>query len=164
MKILFLDVDGVLNSARFFKGRKWDEHVDRFETTLATNIDLWAAMIDPKAAELLEDLAVEAGDFSVVISSSWREVHTIARLKRIFYTAGMSIIEARIIDRTDIGRPRENAIRQWLNRFADEIEQWVVLDDMALNGLGDSLVKTTWADGLQQEHVNQLKRIFKGDS
>lgn len=166
MKILFLDIDGVLNSAAFFGGRKWSDQIDKFQMADVKDISTWEGMLDPKALELLDDFLMGAGETFIVVSSSWREVHPVARLKQIFLGAGAlpgtSKIAERIIDRTDVGRTRPAVIREWINRFAHEIDTWAALDDMPLEGLTKNHVKTTWADGLQSHHIAQLREILGG--
>jgi hypothetical protein len=168
VKILFLDIDGVLNSASFFKRRKeeaeWDAQVERFQTADPKNINFWAhEMIDPEPHDLLSDF-VMSRDVHIVISSSWREVHPLHRIRDIFTQAGdipgLSHVALRIIDRTDIGSPRQDVILSWVSRFSDEIEAWAVLDDMKLAGLEDVHVKTSWADGLQRVHIEKLKELL----
>jgi Swiss Army Knife RNA repair-like protein len=168
MKILFLDVDGVLNSSRFFKGRKWNDHVDQFQIVKTDDVEAWAKMLDEEALGLLEDFLLANGDIYIVISSSWREVHTVERIKRIFEMAGplpgRSKIAERIIDRTDIGHrgmTRPELIVSWADRFSDEIDAWAALDDMPLRGLDAVHVQTTWADGLQKGHIAKLRELLK---
>lgn len=160
MKILFLDVDGVLNSQRYFNGRKFDEHVDQLiKVGEGPNIRFWADMIDPVALALIDDLLLQKSDLFVVISSSWREVHPLGRLLQIFTLAGEPIgcprLADRIIDRIDIGQ-RTIEIPEWVARFQHEITAWAVLDDLKLENLETWHVKTTWADGLKKEHIDAV--------
>jgi hypothetical protein len=169
MKVLFLDIDGVLNSAKFFKARKeeaeWDAQVERFESFAPTDIEKWATvMIDPDAAHLLFRLLAEHQDLRIVISSSWREAHPIGRIREIFEFAGHIVIAERIIDRTDISSgaaSRAELITAWVDRFYAEITEWAALDDITLEGIEERHVKTTWATGLQPAHIAKLRELLK---
>lgn len=67
--ILFLDIDGVLNSEQYYDWRHENhpEYYKQNETKL--DRDKWE--FDPRTIELLNDLVSEC-NFKVVLSSSWR--------------------------------------------------------------------------------------------
>jgi hypothetical protein len=107
--ILFLDFDGVLHP----KGAGGAaEHFSR--------------------RPLLEALLLEAAcaDVRVVITSTWREAYSLAKLRQFFCAE----LQPRIIDRTpvledlDADHLRYREIRAWLNRHP-EVKRWWALDD-----------------------------------
>ena len=61
MKVIFLDIDGVLNSVNTFK-KRYEEH---------QKINKWTLEIDLKMLENLKEI-VEKTDAKIVLSSSWR--------------------------------------------------------------------------------------------
>ena len=70
MKIIFLDIDGVLNHQIWFKN--WHESGKRTDTEEQYN----DSMIDPNSISLLNKIIADTGA-KVVISSSWRKNNTV---------------------------------------------------------------------------------------
>jgi len=137
MKVLFLDVDGVLNS--------------RNTTNFA---ELYP--IDPYMAFLVGRIQLQTG-CEVVLSSSWRHhpegVENVS--KRV----------VRLLDKTpEVGVCRGDEIEAWLEAHL-EVDKYAILDDDAdmLVGQADSFFKTTFEDGLTDEIaeavINHLERI-----
>ena len=75
MKLLFLDMDGVLNSAPF-------EHEHPFLQ--------WDENVDPKNVERLERVLRETGTL-IVISSAWRHEHDAASMQEILRKFGATL-------------------------------------------------------------------------
>lgn len=71
-------------------------------------------------------------DIDIVISSTWREAHTLEQLRALF----SSDIRERIIDVTPVfnmlAHPhiREAEITAWLRETGRECEPWVAIDDV----------------------------------
>jgi hypothetical protein len=143
--IIFLDIDGVLNSQEFVDllGDQWNmEQVDR------------------KAVERLNRI-VEATGAEVVISSTWRCCLPFETIRRIIDLAGGKVL---IIDKTPVlGSPRGGEIQKWLDENPGH-ERFVILDDCEdMVHLWPHLVETTWDLGLLDEHVERaIKVINKG--
>lgn len=70
MKILFLDMDGVMNSHTFLTAQERRREVKKTPLDMA-GIEGWASMVDPKAVERLNRV-IAATNARVVISSSGR--------------------------------------------------------------------------------------------
>ena len=150
MRVIFLDIDGVLNSARYDKNKSdSDGNID------ASRLELLKALIDQTEA-------------NIVLSSSWRshwdplgkETNEIGReLEDIFNQHGI-----KLFDRTPLlGGNRSNEIRAWLSGRKD-IEGFVILDDIKF-GWGDleaHVVKTDYriGNGLEQTHINKAIEIL----
>lgn len=147
MKILFLDLDGVLNSHAFWKRRAKE------------NISL-DNKLDPIAIERLNRLTDETGA-KLVVSSTWRLPYVwnsqLGMLVRLLQGAG---IKGEVIGMTpdhqkQYGRGGE--IQAWMLQARQngiDIESFVILDDDSdMDHLESFLVKTTMADGLQDSHV-----------
>jgi len=148
---LFLDIDGVLNSAEFFYGplakqeRKSDRSLEH--------------MLDPTAVGYLNTI-VDATGAKVVISSSWRQVHRPSVIREALKKRGFT---GDVIGRTgyrsdgDSGTRRGLEIQDWLDieeNMTDEPRRFVILDDSSDMGpLLPYLVRTTWERGLCIEHV-----------
>lgn len=142
MKILFLDIDGVLNSASVLhqKGRG-------------------DAICEKMVARVNQ--IIEATGCKIVISSTWRLLHKIDQLKQILITHGLSDV---IIDYTphlNYNRIRGDEIQLWLD--SHKVDKFVILDDNSDMGddLINYLVQTTWNNGLEDSHVQRAIDILK---
>lgn len=136
MKIIFLDVDGVMNSVN----------------------DQW---LDPKCVDNLH-MIVQATGAKVVISSSWRDGWYKEPEKKYMNSPEMANLEVamnelgmEIYDKT---RPqlmgvmdfRGNQIKDYLKDHEGEIEGFVVIDDLFFPDFGplkDWLVLTDYDEG-----------------
>ena len=114
MKIIFLDIDGVLNS------EKW--YIERFDKNLYPNLENHhLCEFDPLTIEQL-NLLTDKTNAKIVISSTWRMGRTIDELKKLFEEVG---IKGEIIGVTPhltfndgYGVERGNEIKRWINSFA----------------------------------------------
>lgn len=142
LRVLFLDVDGVLNSAQYLhnKPRKtWPfEH------------------IDPAAVQLLNKI-VRQTDCKIVISSSWRVILPWWVLRMVLACRGFEFTN-RIIDQT----PRHGfdnrgmEIQAWLEKHPD-VSQFVIIDDDAdMAHLMPKLVQTSWQHGIDGIHAVEV--------
>lgn len=155
MKIVFLDVDGVLNSVRYDRQRGADEgNIDR------SRLPLLKRLIDKTQAQ-------------IVLSSSWRKhwdadgarLDGVGReMVALFAEYGLSIY-----GKTDCldGNDRAEEIRAWLAEHADT-EEYVILDDIAFGWgaeLQAHLVRTDprigW--GLGDAHIDKAIAILGGE-
>ena len=84
MKVIFLDIDGVLNS---------DEYFDRIKNLEITGIE---EQIDIKKVELLKKAIDETGA-KVVLSSSWRYTRKAQDLKNLLLKYNIFIISTSIM-------------------------------------------------------------------
>lgn len=140
MKIIFLDIDGVLNSHQWIRA---NEHLLKTQQ-LSMHVDL-----DKEAVARLERL-VKQTEAKIVISSTWRIVHSLSSLRDILGRHGFT---GEVIDKTpklNIARGLE--IQQWLDK--NPVESFVILDDSSdMAHLLNKLVRTSFDDGLQDKHV-----------
>lgn len=156
MKVIFLDIDGVLNS------EKW--MVERFQTEGKHRNNYPLCEFDPQAINLLNKILVET-DSKIVISSTWRLGRTIEELSTLFETLD---IQGEIIDITPCflnerkyGKTiRGDEIKHWLEN--NEVESYVIIDDdndmrpeQRLN-----FIKTSWKFGLQDYNTEDAIKIL----
>lgn len=152
MKIIFLDIDGVLNSLtskRDTSGRFGHRAFENFR--------------------LILDRLPEA---SVVVTSTWRYEYSLSEMKAYFCEVGID--PRRIVDMTpDLRRDdgmirhypgRDEEIYAWLAQHPD-VKQFVILDDVDLEqmaGLEDHFFQTEFDEGLRYEQslhiINHLTR------
>lgn len=146
MKILFLDIDGVLNSQQFLQEGGY-----------------CGLILDPSRMILLKEI-LDATNAKIVLTSSWREhwedpIGTYLRKEFGKY-------DMEIYDRTPILRlSREVEIRTWL-ASQEDIETFVVLDDRMLYAgfLKGHMIKTRgYRRGLDEYDVSGAIAILKGE-
>lgn len=126
MKILFLDIDGVVNCVSTKQRHRG------------------AIGIDPHMAFMVGKIVLDTG-CSVVLSSSWRH-----------WEEGMKEIRRQVVDFIDTtgrdlyGRGKE--IQNWLDQHP-EVTKYAILDDDSdmLESQLPNFFKTTWAYGLTPE-------------
>ncbi len=156
VKVVFLDIDGVLNTERLR---------DRYSPS----------EIDPGRVALLDDVCDRTGA-AMVISSDWRLPEnggldtTVMALRRAGLRApilGGTPLKARVSpvghDRSGLSA-REREILAWLDEHP-ELESFAVLDDVAMRGsvLTPRSVLTTDRFGLTPLLAGLLERIIAGE-
>jgi hypothetical protein len=151
MKVIFLDFDGVLNSAQYLKSGR---HPD------ACGIGL-----DPFAVVRLRRLVHET-DANIVVTSAWRTGRSIDNLSGLLQAAGCHI---EVLDKTaDLNtkahgyKHRGDEINAWLSGTWHKIESFIVIDDDIVDGFSDVQIKTSFDEGLQDNHVDAAIRILNG--
>jgi hypothetical protein len=144
--VIFLDVDGVLNTPITWGGRG-EKGMDIDKVT--------------RLSKLVEDL-----DAIIVISSAWRRAYTLEELKGFLGLRGLKTT-ARVVGITpDISLPlRGEEVKRWLTDH-DWKAPFVALDDQWKESferwLGEEhYVLTSTVVGLQDEHVEQVKQKIK---
>ena len=149
MRVLFLDFDGVLNSRTFLLAHP--------EATIGS-----ADQIDPNAVARVCEIVDETG-CDVVISSSWRLMHALSDIRGMLKRHGFN---GRIVGKTPdcaqrlawggaIAGERRAEIAQWLDETPRVVESFVAIDDDADANLDGRLVRTDFAEGLQDRHIEQ---------
>lgn len=148
MKVIFLDVDGVLNNMSWAVDMQ-KEGIYVFRDNL---------LYEP-AILMLQDLVEETGAV-IVLSSSWRKIPSArADLVKILEKHQLRIHS----DTPYTAGIRGDDIKAW---FADHkhcsIESYVIIDDDAdmLEEQLPYLVQTTFEDGLQDSHYRRAKAIL----
>lgn len=162
MKIIFLDIDGVLNSLQWDQSKKLSE--DRFRDANRSIFDRTCEEIDPAALMLLKDFVLKH-DIKIVISSSWRIITPYKRMIEIF--AKICWRNAPVIGETpvinEIGSIRGNEIDLFLATMHEKVEKYAILDDssdMTIFQKESHFVQTDWSWGLQEIHIRRLKDIL----
>ena len=118
MKVIFLDVDGVLNSEHCFK----KEH-KRYERTHEVRVDKG---LDKRFIKNLKWLVNKTGA-KIVLSSSWRGL--VKKDKNHYLHKYLEEQGLKIYDYTpNVGLERGIDIQEWLNHHLD-VTNIVILDD-----------------------------------
>ena len=149
-KLIFLDVDGVLNSTKF-----------AIKMLEEDNARIYAEdMLDPHALRLLKRLVDETGAL-LILSSSWRKIPESRRnLERQLEQYGMYIAES---TPCTYGK-RGDDITAWFNMIpAAKRCRYVILDDDSdMTVHMKHLVQTRFDTGLTREHVDKAIKILMG--
>ena len=145
-KIIFLDVDGVLNSTSFGNYMFNQMNVDIFYENL----------LDKHAIANLKQI-VDETKAKIVLSSSWKEEEF---LKNKIQT---QLLESNLnfIDITPEGTNREEEIKLWLSNHP-EITNFVILDDEKLDF--KEQVKIKFYYGLTKDDAKKAIKILNGVS
>ena len=149
IKIIFLDIDGVLNSKQYKRkiGSKFDD--PKYQ-------------IDPLAVKRLNDI-IAATNTKIVISSTWRlsfiyAANALQKMQDCFADYGINDIvdctpQILASDGTPLISFRGDEIKEWLKNNKD-VSSFVVLDDIDMSDeFGNKMILTSEEDGLQDHHV-----------
>ena len=154
MKVIFLDIDGVLNSAAYQAEWGGDPPSNVDETRL------------PLLRRILEETGAV-----IVLSTSWR----------LYWSPDPALCAPEwretgevltrygipILDRTPAynGNNRDREIRDWLAAHAGEVESFAILDDIPFGwgDLSDRLVRTDMRKGrgLMESHVQKAIALLQ---
>lgn len=151
MKVIFLDVDGVLNS---------DEYFDKIKGLNIVGIE---NEVDVSKIKLLKKAIQETGA-KVVISSSWRYKRNGQYLEQLLIKNGIFPAKTPFLK-----NQRGLEIRQWLKEHPD-IEDFVIIDDEIFDSYDEELMKKlikisngngkSFGKGLEQKDVEEIiKRL-----
>lgn len=122
MKVIFLDIDGVLNS---------DEYLDKVKNSDIQGIE---RDIDVEKVKLLKRAIDETGA-RVVLSSSWRYTRNARYLKELLANYGI-----RVDSTPYIRDERGLEIKKWLSENQG-VEDFIILDDEIFDSFDEELIK-----------------------
>ena len=184
MKVIFLDIDGVLNHEKWYKKRmslkdgidskEWSDHYPFYE-------------FDPESVDRLNNIIDKTGA-KVVVSSTWRHGRRVEDLQEILDRVGFT---GEVIDTTPhlnarirqesagYTVPRGCEIDWWLKtkkfqrinwseekqmEFLEksEVQNYIIIDDDSdmLYSQREHFVQTSWKDGLNNEKMNKCIEIL----
>ena len=151
MNIIFLDVDGVLNSVKHLK--------EEYEK----NRRPYSGFEYPFDSDCLNNLKylVEETNSYLVITSTWRK-----------FDIGKSILlnelkkyglDKRVIGYTDIlNTKRGEEIKAYLSKLKDKVNFIILDDDSDFEELEEYLIKTNYKDGLTKDSIEDgIKKLIK---
>ena len=129
-KVIFLDIDGVLNT------KEWHSRM-----TKDTPKDEYGYTFDPVAIANLAHIIDETGAF-IVISSSWK-FHGVPKLRKMWEirnlpgtilditpnTISDEMLLNANLDEMELGVCRGNEIKEWLSKHNSEVSNYVIIDD-----------------------------------
>ena len=130
-KVIFLDIDGVLNT------KWWYTQMDR-----NTPKDQYGYAFDPKAVDYLKRIVEETGA-DIVISSSWKSFG-LSELEEMWTNRGLpgkligitpnSLSDDMLldvdIDKIELFHIRGEEIKEWLTKYGKQVSHYAIIDDM----------------------------------
>lgn len=163
MNIIFLDIDGVLNTTRYRKIQMKYDHISEEEAQFN---------FDPISLKYLSSIINETNAY-IVISSTWRynrDDKNDRYWNEIFFNLKRYNLENRIIGATEDLRDIYNTIscrgyeiNEWIERHG-EVSNYVILDDDPnMNGLEAKLAYCDEDYGLNEEVFNIALKILKNE-
>lgn len=153
MKVIFLDIDGVLNSDTYME-KQLDNSSEGIESE-----------IDPATLILLKK-AVDTTGAKIILSSSWRIMRKYNELEKFLMKFGISLSgKTPYVD----GK-RGLEIKQYLSENKN-IEQYLILDDEIFESFDEELVNHLiltksdqnyhgLSEGLTEKHIKQIVETF----
>ena len=158
MRVIFLDIDGVLNAANDFGGRKKPNPI----VTSDSGARYWG-ISRTKTKEL--KWIVDKTDAKIVLVSSWKRDYAEYLKNRTNRTGkylhnklkkvGLSIYDHTNYLAVGFHSYRGHEITTWLASQSEPIDSWIVLDDEVFSDYSDSikqnLILTSEYDGLTHE-------------
>lgn len=152
MKVLFLDIDGVLNSSSWINSNKGRKHGEFNK-------------INPWCVENLNKIIDAIPDLKIVLSSSWRILYSLEEVQAILKINGFKSV---LYDKTSNGvlsedelcieSGRGTEIKLWLTEHP-ECKQFAIVDDEIsdMKDLLPYIVQTNFFEaGLEPYHAEEL--------
>lgn len=158
MKVIFLDIDGVINSEDF---AIWIQDHPEF---CENGGHFW---IDPQKIDMIVNLCEETGA-KLVISSSWRGWSLKATLEDFSTYRDLSRLNPYIVGVTPrfymnsrMYMSRGDEIQYYLSTD-QSITQYCIVDDDndMLDSQKDNFVRTDFKTGLTEDNIEQIKKIL----
>ena len=161
-KVIFLDIDGVLNSKKWFVNNNFRKQ--KFE-------------IDPDAVKLLNHV-IRKTDAKIVISSTWRMGREINWFRYMFNEIqlyGNVVGKTRSFNHNKCTIPRGTEIEDYckecygypsyFEEHPSRLKSYVILDDDSdmLYNQKDNFINTTFEYGLQEKHIPMIISILNTD-
>jgi hypothetical protein len=142
MKVIFLDFDGVLNSAASFS---MEERIPKDQRTFPVMESLCRV-----CASNFQIILDEVPDAKVVISSTWREHFDLDWIRAKLSSYGID--SSKVIDKTPVYAVgcRGDEIQEWLDDHP-EVTEFVIIDDNWIGrdfDMKGKVVATEWMTGL----------------
>lgn len=164
-KVIFLDIDGVLNTKEFHSKMTKDTPKDEF-----------GYAFDPVAVANLAHIIEETGAV-IVISSSWK-FYGVTRLREMWKlrnlpgrvlditpnTISDDILLNANLEEMELGVCRGNEIKEWLSKHQGKVSNYVIIDDFddLLPEQEDHAVITDTLIGVTEWDANKAIMILNG--
>ncbi len=162
-KVIFLDIDGVLNT------KWWYTQMDR-----NTPKDKYGYAFDPKSVANLKRILDETGA-EIVISSSWKSLG-LSELEEMWQDRGLpgkligitpntvsdELLLDADLDHMELFSIRGMEIKEWLDKHGKKVSHYVIIDDMDnfLPEQQSHFVQTNPEVGITEEDADKTIKIL----
>lgn len=157
MKVIFLDVDGVLNCL-YCKVK-----IDGFFFVMDEKIELLKQLVDRTGAKVVLTSTWRQGWIDQKMGLNTRDATHYEALQDKLLEFNVELLDHTPISPGNIEK-RGEEIDLWLKEWdGEQIESFVILDDMSgryLRPYSNRLVNTSFTDGLLQKHVEWAVKIL----
>ena len=155
MKVVFLDIDGVVNCSDT-KERSPSKVIGVEQSKIA----LVKQIVDATGAKLVLSSTWRIGWFYEETGSHDRDKQDWYYLRDEFFKQGLRFFDYTPLDKS---RHRGTEIQAWLDKWEDEVDAYVVIDDSMYDIWEmheDHLIETSFGYGIQDEHVKQAIELL----
>jgi 16S rRNA C1402 (ribose-2'-O) methylase RsmI len=153
MKVLFLDIDGVLNS---------HQSIRMFFRQAGMPSSGAAIHFCPISSSNLQEIMARIPDLKIVVSSTWRIGNTLETMREELRSSGIDL--NRVIGMTpvfrNLSRERGLEIQKWLDDHPEVSEFVIVDDDSDMLHLMPKLVQTDTRLGLMWDKAADILTRF----
>ena len=160
-KIIFLDIDGVLNCRNTFIEKKqervfYSKFLEKNDYNL---VKLAMCDIDFYKLQLLKYITLETGA-KIVVSSSWKNLRVYTLIEEELINKGLPIIDSTPY----INNKRGAEIRKYLSE--NKVDDFIIIDDDIFDDYDEELlnhlVKTDfYNEGLNEEKTEEAISFFR---
>jgi hypothetical protein len=147
MKVIFLDIDGVMKPGRCY-----------FHELMSKDID---GGFDPLAVAIVNRLCAKTGA-GIVFNTTWN--HRFNTMEKAVEFGEVSDLSGKILGKTKYpGCERRVAIEDWLKNHAPEpVTHWVALDDCP-SIKGDNAILIDGENGITIQNYRDATKILGGN-
>lgn len=164
MKVIFLDIDGVLATNKEFAMNR-----TKFQTKHPEALEIRIPYpFNSGCVKILNEI-LEITNAIIVLSSDWRFHWDLKDLDKIFKFNGVVKSPVAITSKikrkmsSDLEDDRAFQINTYVNNMLPDT--WVAIDDLNLSSLGDNFVKTKDSEGLKQTGIkDKIIKILNNDN
>jgi hypothetical protein len=148
MKILALDIDGVLNSGKYLKQCQLE--------------DCEGCLLDKSKLDIIKVVLMKNSEVRIIMNSSWNSTMDLEAYKHLFLNNDMDFPVDKIIDVTNSNQDKSHALESWLKK--NSVTNFLVIDDDVLFDLShpyhEYQLKTSYYIGLVPEHEEIILESF----
>ncbi len=141
MRVIFLDIDGVMTSNALIEENGMGEKLYPFS----------------KSSVIALNEILAANKAKIILTSSWRTVFSVEKQCQVFEENGVQQFPRG--ETIDLGfENRSQEIRDYLNKHT--VDGFVILDDMEIEGFDEHFLRIDPDNGLTMNHVKMVNRIL----
>ena len=154
MKIIFLDIDGVLATNKEFAMNR-----TKFQTKHPEAKEIRIPYpFNPGCVKIFNEILDETNAI-IVLSSDWRFYWDLTDLDKIFKFNGVKKSPVSITSKmkrkmsSELEDDRSFQIKTYVDEMLPDV--WVAIDDLNLKSLGDNFIRTKDSEGLKQSSIKE---------